>query len=114
QLRDHHPNAANPGQWGLFGGEAEAGESLAEAAAREMAEEIGVSIPAAAFRPFARTISARSRKRLYAFTAEIAFGPEAVRLGEGAGFAFIERRDLARLDLVASVRVILAAWASRG
>ena len=41
QLRDKKPSIAFPGHWGLFGGAIENGESVCEAASRELEEEIG-------------------------------------------------------------------------
>ena len=41
QLRDDEPSIVFPGQWGLFGGTIEIGESTCEAASRELEEEIG-------------------------------------------------------------------------
>ena len=44
QLRDDEPSIVFPGQWGLFGGTIEIGESTCEAASRELEEEIGIQI----------------------------------------------------------------------
>ncbi len=113
QLRDHHPDAVHPGKWGFFGGEVEDGESLQQAAMREMLEETGISVPPDRLCPLARIVADASRKRLYAFTAALAIAPSDVRLGEGAGFGFIEPRDFGALDLVPSVRLFLAVWQRR-
>jgi 8-oxo-dGTP pyrophosphatase MutT (NUDIX family) len=42
QLRDDKPNISSPGQWGLFGGSAEAGEDPHTAIEREIEEELGL------------------------------------------------------------------------
>ena len=42
QLRDKKPSIAFPGHWGLFGGAIENGESVCEAASRELEEEIKI------------------------------------------------------------------------
>ena len=42
QLRDNNPSIVFPGNWGLFGGSIESGESVCEAASRELAEEIEI------------------------------------------------------------------------
>lgn len=112
QLRDGAA-PVHPLEWGLFGGGVEPGESLAEAMRREFEEETGLRPPAAAFRPFARVVSGTSRRRLYAFTVTLEAAPSDIALGEGAGFAFIEPDRLMRLDLVAVIRVLLAAWLAR-
>ena len=114
QLRDHNPGIVHPGEWGLFGGGAEGEEALDAAAAREFEEETGVARPPAAFRPLARLVSPDVRSRLYAFTLPVDFGPEAVRLREGAGFAFIRPEEFADLRLLAASRLFLAAWRRRG
>ncbi|MEX2520199.1 MAG: NUDIX domain-containing protein [Paracoccaceae bacterium] len=110
QLRDHNPAAVHPGEWGLFGGEAEPGESLAEAAAREFLEETEIALPLSAFKPFARIVSPVSLRRLYAFEVVLEAAARDIRLNEGAGFGFIEPADFPRLDMVAAARIILAAW----
>lgn len=45
QLRDDIPGIAYPGQWGLFGGHVEPGESPEEAMERELFEEISYIPP---------------------------------------------------------------------
>jgi mutator protein MutT len=43
QLRDNKPGIAAPGQWSLFGGKLEPGESPQEAIKRELFEELAIS-----------------------------------------------------------------------
>ncbi|MGI8500270.1 MAG: NUDIX hydrolase [Hassallia sp.] len=45
QLRDNIPNIPYPGQWALFGGHIEAGETPDIAVKREILEEIGYDLP---------------------------------------------------------------------
>ncbi len=45
QLRDNIPNIPHPGQWALFGGHMEVGETPDIAVKREVLEEIGYSLP---------------------------------------------------------------------
>ena len=112
QLRDLAA-PVHPGEWGLFGGGVEPGERLAEAAAREFEEETGLRRPPAAFLPFARIVSPVSRRALFAFTHALYVGPEAIRLGEGAGFGLFAPVQFAALPMVGATRLLLAAWAAR-
>ena len=110
QLRDRNPAAIHPGEWGLFGGGVEAGESLLTAVRREFAEETGIEAPQSAFSPFARIVSPVTRRRLFIFEARMKIAPADLSLGEGAGFGFFEPSDFARLPLIGSVRIILEHW----
>ncbi len=88
-LRDNNPDLSHGGLWSLFGGGVELGETLVEAAVREVQEEIGVAFNPEALTPFAWVVSDGPRRgRLYIFTAEIDVPPATLRLGEGAGFGF--------------------------
>ena len=49
QLRDDVPNISHPGQWGLFGGRVEPGETPAVAVKREILEEINYLAPSIGF-----------------------------------------------------------------
>ncbi len=49
QLRDDVPNISHPGQWGLFGGHVEPGETPAVAVKREILEEINYLPPSIGF-----------------------------------------------------------------
>ena len=112
QLRDLQA-PVHPGEWGLFGGGVEPGERLGEAAAREFEEETGLHRAPAEFRPFARIVSPRSRRPLYAFTIALREGPDVIRLGEGAGFGLFAPAQFASLTMVGATRLLLAAWVSR-
>ncbi len=96
QLRDDFPHVAAPGQWGFFGGGVEAGETLRIAAWRELAEETGLRPDPAALDPFAAVVTDGPRRvRLYLYRVRLDVDPATLRLGEGAGFAFL---TLAQLD----------------
>lgn len=100
QLRDDRPHLPGAGFWAPFGGGVEEGETLREAAVREFEEETGLIVEASALRPFGRCLSPRrSRARLYSFVMRLDAGPEAVRVGEGAGFAFYTARQLRLIPL---------------
>ena len=106
QLRDLNPGTMGGGLWGVFGGRLEPNEDLRTCVAREMAEEIGITIPKTAFTPFARAQSPRGT-RLYAYTCAHPITPSDIRLGEGAGFAFFTPDQIAKLDLLPAVQQIL-------
>ena len=44
QLRDDNPTIINPNKWSVFGGHIEPGEDPANAAVREIAEELGIAL----------------------------------------------------------------------
>ncbi|MEM7547525.1 MAG: NUDIX hydrolase [Pseudomonadota bacterium] len=111
QLRDHNEAAIYPGKWGLFGGGVETGEDLITAARREFEEGTGILVDHAALRPLARIIGEGTRAQLFAFEMQLDITPANIRLGEGAGFAFLGIEDLMRLDLVPASRVLLTHWA---
>ncbi len=109
QLRDYN-TTHYPGCWGFFGGKVEAGETLREAAVREFEEEAGVRLNAAALIPRFRMTSPEVHSNLYIFEAAIDAAPADIKLGEGAGFAFVGPDDFGRLDLAAITRTVLHAW----
>lgn len=106
QLRDINDRTAGPGLWSIFGGEVEAGETLKAAALREFTEETGLILPPTALTPLARALS-QYGTRLYAFTASMTVDPSQIRLGEGAGFAFLTRPQIESLPLMPAAGAIL-------
>lgn len=111
QLRDDRPGVVWPGTWAAFGGGVEDGEDLRAAILREIEEELGLRLPPAAPRPFARALSdLPGRRRVYAFALDWSFPPDAIRLGEGAGFAFFTPAQLARLEMPGHVRRLTEFW----
>ena len=109
QLRDYN-TVRYTGCWGFFGGKVEEGESLGAAAVREFEEEAGLTLAPADLTPRFRMTSPETGSNLYIFEAAINAGPADIRLGEGAGFAFIGARHFGRLDLASITRTVLQAW----
>lgn len=117
QLRDDIPGIAYPGRWSLFGGGVEPGETLRAAAVREIAEETGLALPPASLTPLGRMLSrwAQSGSRLFVYAAPMPAGPEAVRLGEGAGFVLATPDQTDALDIIPEFRPAFARFrAARG
>ncbi len=114
QLRDDRADVDHAGLWMPFGGGVERGETLLEAAVREFEEEVGLRVAPDEFRPFARAVSdGPARTRLYAFETRLDVTPDAIRLGEGAGFAFLTTRLLRRVPLADSTHEMTLSLAER-
>jgi 8-oxo-dGTP diphosphatase len=115
QLRDDWPGVVWPGKWSLFGGSCEAGETLAGAALRELREETGLVLEPAVLTPFARVQSvANARAVLHCFRVGVAVLPHEVRLGEGAGFAFLTPAQALAADLVPTIRPVVRLFCTVG
>lgn len=117
QLRDDFEHVSMPGRWCLFGGGVEPGETLTEAALREFEEETGVLLPAESLTPYAKLLSLNERRnQLFVFRTSVrSLTPADIRVGEGAGFAFWTRAQLAELafaDWLAPVRAHVLAEGS--
>lgn len=115
QLRDDRPGVAYPGTWAPFGGGVEGAETLPEAAAREVAEELGLRLSPDMLTPFACTPSdLPGRRRIYVFSAPFPGNARDIRLGEGAGFAFFTHAQLRALAMPPHIRLAVEAWAAAG
>ena len=104
-LRDDLPAVVAPGLWSCFGGEVEPGETLDQAARREFFEETGVDIWGDALHPLVRFATiANGGGVLHVFQLERPLEARKIRLGEGAGFAFLNRSQLQTFPLIANLR----------
>ena len=106
QLRDGFEGVAAPGQWCLFGGQVEAGESLRAAAVREFEEETGLRVREDELRPLAQIASTvKPDWSICIYELATPVEPAQVQLGEGAGFAFLTAKQLARFDVIETYRI---------
>ena len=90
QQRDDNPAIRYPGHWALFGGTVEAGESAAEAVAREVQEEIDFAMRNfGLFREFVQ-----NNKHEFAYVGELTASPDALTLSEGQGMELFHPAEL--------------------
>ncbi len=111
QLRDGFEGVAAPSQWCLFGGQVEPDESLRAAAVREFAEETGLRIAEADLRPLAQIASTvKPDWSISIFELVTPVEPADVRLGEGAGFAFLTREQIGQFEFIATYRMFFDSF----
>lgn len=108
QLRDDFDHVSSGGLWSLFGGHVDPGEIIADAAPRELLEETGVKATLDEFTPFVRLVPEHGLQAYhYYYKLNRPLAVEDVRVGEGAGFAFIHYRQFKRYDFVDSASLVL-------
>lgn len=98
-----------PGKWALFGGVIEPGETPYVAIKRELIEEIGINLEAKLFKVYdymEKTITGR----IHIYTALFDLPISSIKLGEGAGFAFYNKKELASLNLLDADNVALKEY----
>ncbi|PWD69909.1 7,8-dihydro-8-oxoguanine-triphosphatase [Dickeya dianthicola] len=112
QLRDSDKDIPYPGYWSLFGGGLEGEETPAQAAVRELNEEIGIILDDRDLTPLIVTLSDDSKNaRIYIFSLTTALTPGDIVLQEGSGFAFFTREQIAHLPVVPYVmRALNLLW----
>ncbi len=106
QLRDDIPGIVAPGKWCLFGGHIDPGETILEAAIREMAEETGLIVSPDELTPYVISRSRPDSNLIYIYRMVRDIGPADIRVGEGAGFAFLNRDQLAGLDMIVAYQTV--------
>lgn len=110
QLRDNFDDVKGGGRWGLFGGHVEAGEALIDAIQREISEEIGIKFTSSEFEPHIRYMTRRSGHQAFLFRLNVPINSQEIRLGEGAGFALLDRSQIMDIDIVPSVKAAVQAY----
>jgi 8-oxo-dGTP diphosphatase len=92
QLRDNIPTIKYPGQWGLFGGHIEPGETPEVAVKRELIEELSYELSSIAeFKVYADETVVR-----HVFQAPLLVELNQLVLGEGWDMGFLTPEDIRR------------------
>ena len=106
QERDEHAPVF-PDRWTLPGGAIEEGESDAEAAARELAEETGLHDPLRPMGVHVVPCSEHGTDEVALFAARTHATDDDVVLGEGRQIVFVDPGRLADVDLIDASRALL-------
>ena len=93
QLRDDEPSIVFPGHWGLFGGTIESGESVREAAARELKEEIEIRSVPEEFYEFRQYLRAKNF-RVHTCFFDLKIPLSKLTLQEGADLGFFSKNNI--------------------
>ncbi len=109
QHRDDHPDIANPGRWGTFGGEVEPYETPHDGFLRELREELGWA--PASFELYRAYPYADGAQLIYFFAAHVDVPIDRLVLGEGQGMAFFAPHALPA-TLVPDLRPVIERFAA--
>lgn len=116
QLRDNIPGIFFPGHWGCFGGGVDPGEALETAVARELNEELGLSLGQERIRPFNRidfTLDFAGLAPLARYFYEVTLDPTEfarLRLGEGHAMKLFGAADILTTAMPMTPYDAFALW----
>jgi 8-oxo-dGTP diphosphatase len=108
RLRDDRADLPYPGLWDLIGGAVEAGETLPEAAIREVKEEIGIDCPPL---EFFGAYPADVHNNV--FLASLSSPLESLVLTEGQRLSYVTATEARALPLVPWVARLLGDYRAR-
>jgi len=101
-----------PGMWTLFGGQINEREKAEECLHREIEEELGIKpenvelIKGYHIKDIL-PIGKIREGTIYIFKVEFSGSLDKIKLGEGAGFAFFSRKELASLNIIPNIRELM-------
>ena len=108
-LKRSMSSKGNPGKWDLPGGKVDAGENLEQGLPREVAEEGGVTISLQRVLGAAESESPTKRVAYLIFEGLLESGQVCLS-SEHDDFAWVDRQNLARVDVVEQFRPFLKAY----
>lgn len=117
QLRDDKPTIPYPNTWTLFGGSVEPGEPPVYAAARELEEELELSLPLRLWFRFScpiRSLPGRLVCMHYCYAGLLAVPLDALVLHEGQRFALFDPREAMAMPLAFDQQDVVRWFVERG
>jgi 8-oxo-dGTP pyrophosphatase MutT (NUDIX family) len=103
----------NPNKWAFFGGLNEGKETFKECFARELHEEIGLSVSEHQIIPLCSYMNTELNTFRVVFYVESQVDVSDLKLGEGAGFGWIIVSDLSKYDLTDKTKDDLEVFIAR-
>ena len=117
QQRDDKPTIPYPNTWTLFGGSVEPGEPPVYAVARELEEELELSVPLRLWHSFPCPIRSQPGKLVclhYCYAGLLAVSLESLVLHEGQRFALFDADEAAALPLAFDQQDVVRWFIERG